>query len=132
MSEPSETGRTTPAEHSSAASVPGGKTSATLDVLRNIAAQILVISDAQLAIWKMKLIRLAALSLLAVPLSIAFLGLAVYGFILLDKSAAAALDTAQYPAWFSPLVRGGFYTVFTSFAAWSFWRQHIGSVASKE
>lgn len=130
MSEPSETGGTSPAEHSSAAR--GGKTTSTLDVLRNIATQLLVISDAQLAIWKMKLIRGAALAVLALPLAAAFFALVVYGFVLLDRSAAAALDGAQYPAWFSPLVRGGFYTVFTSFAAWSFWRQNIGSMGSKE
>ncbi|MEI6235423.1 MAG: hypothetical protein WCT04_20390 [Planctomycetota bacterium] len=123
MSEPSDTASQAPS---------GPKAFNALEVLRNIGAQLLVISDAQLAIWKMKLIRLAALALLAVPMALAFLALAVYGFVLLDQAAASAMKAAQWAEWVSPLVRGGVYTLGTSIVAVSFWRTHIGSVAAKK
>ncbi len=132
MIDPSERAPTTHSADSNFATESGAKVSSALELLRNIGAQLLILSDAQLAIWKMKLIRLAALTLLAVPLSIAFLALAVYGFILLDRAAATAMNGAQFPDWVSPLLRGGVYSVFTLFVAISFWRQHIGSVASNK
>lgn len=130
MNETSEPFRTTVADFAKEPSAV--KATRALDILRTIGAQLLVISDAQLSIWKMKLIRLAALALLAIPLAIGFLALAVYGFVLLDQAAAAGMRTAQFPEWVSPLVRGGFYSVFVLFVSISFWRQAIGSVAAKK
>jgi len=137
ISEPLETPRTIPsgtASHmgSTTAPLPGVKTFNVLDVLRNVGSQLLMLTDAQFAIWKMKLIRLLALALLTVPLALAFLGLAVYGFVLLDQAAAEGMRTAQYPTWVSPLVRGGAYSLFVLSVMIVFWKQAIGSVASKK
>jgi hypothetical protein len=130
MNETSEPFRKTVAGF--AAEPAAAKATSALALLRTVGSQLLIISDAQFSIWKMKLIRLAAMALLTIPLAIGFLALAVYGFVLLDAAAAAGMRTAEFPEWVSPLVRGGFYSVFVLFVMISFWRQAIGSVAAKK
>ena len=130
MSEPFDLPRTPAEKHPTAA--PGGtKMFHTLDVLRNIASQLLIISDAQFAIWKLTFIRYAALAALAIPMGIAFFLLGIYGFVLLDQAAAAGLKTAQYPDWVSPLIRGGAYSLFVLTVIAVIWRQAIGTLSKK-
>jgi len=126
MSEPSETARPSTTEP------PATNVSQALDAVRTIAAQVLIISDAQFAIWKMQATRVVALALLAIPFAVGFVVFSIYGVVLLDQAASAALKTAPYPEWFSPLVRGGTYTFITLIVMFVIWRQAIGSGAPKK
>jgi hypothetical protein len=102
----------------------GGALSESWDHLR-------IATDAQINIWSMKVSRAVFMAILAVPALGVFLALMIYGFILLNQAFALALEAADMPPWYSPLVRGAIYFGVPAVGLAIVWWNSAGGTAHK-
>lgn len=79
------------------------------ETLSDLFVQSFAFTEAQLSIWKIKLLQGFVMLILLLPLVVFATALLVYGFYLLDKSIDILLVSTQMATWFSPMVRGAVY-----------------------
>ena len=82
-------------------------------------------ADAQLSIWMYRVLQIAGLALLAVPILLTLFALFIYGFILLDNAFYVALVSAELPAWAPSLIRGGIYFLVAGSVLFASWKSVV-------
>ena len=82
-------------------------------------------ADAQLSIWMYRVLQIAGLALLAVPILLSLFALFIYGFILLDNAFYVALLSAELPAWAPSLIRGGIYFLVAGSVLFASWKSVV-------
>lgn len=97
-------------------SVPHGATSRIENVKRELAPRwaefwegAVEAAGAEMSIVAMKAARVAVTAVAGMAACVAVFALFIYGFVLLDRCLDYALSGPGWPAWFSPLLRGGVY-----------------------
>jgi hypothetical protein len=71
----------------------------------------LTLAESQVAIIYLKILKWGLGLAVMIPLALLFVAFGIYGCFLLDRAADYALSAPPNPAWLSPLIRGGVYTL---------------------
>lgn len=82
-----------------------------VDHASHILNSALTVAESQFAIIYLKVLKWGLGLAVMIPLALLFVAFGVYGCFLLDRAADFALSAPPNPAWLSPLVRGGVYTL---------------------